>query len=210
MGRDIRPFGGEIAQRLLTDPRMRTVWPVLLRAQGTPAALANWQRIDAVWQLSGERDSPQDKACGAFFAAALSALGMGPEIGVETSSERERGSAPYRVASLLCRHHAIHALRAQNDSEFARMLGVIGDYFEEQWRAYALADSPRLVERRKRGDHIRAAVCMLAAETHKLFGTYLYSTIATTVTVGLNINPALAGRKVRNWCDGLQRNNTAA
>jgi hypothetical protein len=103
-GRGLMPFCGDLAQRLLMDPRMRTVWQTLRSRKATPAALTRWQRINH-WKLSNEDDTAQDMAYGAFFSSALSAFGfstLDPQIidgrsiqvkmplGVKTQLERKR------------------------------------------------------------------------------------------------------------------------
>jgi hypothetical protein len=90
--------------------------------------------------------------------------------------------------------------------EVEKALSIAAEHFEAQERMLVQITGPCVIERSSgaRGDNNnRTRAMALAAETHKLFGSFLYGTVATVVTVGLTIKPAILAKSVHNWCSGL-------
>jgi hypothetical protein len=90
--------------------------------------------------------------------------------------------------------------------ELDAALSIVGWFFRDQARKIEQMAGPHVIKRssKTRGDdetriHVRA----LATETHGLFGSFHYVTVATIATVGLGIEPAISAKSVENWCSGL-------
>jgi hypothetical protein len=129
---EVFPIGQDIAQRLLTDPRMKKVWPVLLRTTVTSeeipdqlsglalalpprrqvANLRSFERL-RTWDISDRHIPLQDQACAAFFAYA--ALELSRERAIGTRADAIELAAPWLKAAELCRwiksndHRSRHA-----------------------------------------------------------------------------------------------------
>jgi hypothetical protein len=125
---------------------------------------------------------------------------------IATRAQADEFARPWLSAAELCWWVMRHESRPKIDPEFARALSIVGEYLEDQGRLLEQRDGLYIVERssKKRGDDkIRARVRALATATHVIFGQFLYGTVATVATVALQIDPAVKGRSVRNWCRGL-------
>jgi hypothetical protein len=88
--------------------------------------------------------------------------------------------------------------------KLAEALTAVGAYFEEQGRLRRQEDSPYIMKRssKNRGnDEVRAKTRALATATHRIFGSFLYHTVAT-VMVALQVN-GITEKDMRNWCADL-------
>jgi hypothetical protein len=195
--------GGGIRQRLLTDPRMKKVWQVL-QSRGVGKSWLDSVKNLGTWYIPENGLTLQDIACAAFFFYATVELGD-PRFAY-TRAKMEVSAKHCLDAAKLCRSAALYHGLVPLTSKLAEALPIVGKHFQDQARMKAQRASPYIIERSSgtRGnDEIRVRVRALAIETHRLFGSFLYGTIATVVTVGLKIKPAISAKSVQNWCSGL-------
>jgi hypothetical protein len=194
---------GDIRQRLLTDPRMEKVWQVLQRMEVNKSGLDSvdsFQRLRA-WDIPEDGLSSQDLACAAFFCYAVTKLSSPPPV--ITRAQIEDLVKRYLDAAVLCRSPDYNLLPMTQ--KLSEVRSIAGRYLEDQARMWEQRTSPGIVERSSgtRGDdRVRICVRALATETHRLFGSFLYRTVATVVIVGLEIEP-ISAKSVENWCSGL-------
>ena len=194
---------GGIRQRLLTDPRMKKVWQVL-QSRGVSKSWLDCVKDLGTWYTPENGLTLQDVACAAFFFYAAAKLGD-PCL-VYTRAEMELSAKRCLDAAELCRSVARYHGLVPLSPMLAESLSIVGKYFQDQARKVAQRASPYIIERSSgiRGDdEIRVHVRALAIETRSLFGSFLYGTIATVVTVALEIKPAITAKSVQNWCSGL-------
>jgi hypothetical protein len=210
----VMPVGAAISERLLTDSRMKPVWPHLQRrkvAAATIDALSPLLRMET-WEICrfpasdtlDEGLSSQDRACAAFYAAIV--LELANCRAIATRAQADEFAKPWISAAELCWSVMRHEPRPAIDPELAKALSIVGEYLEDQGRLREQRNSPYIVERssKERGDDkIRARVRALATAAHAIFGQFSYGTVATVATVALQINPAITPQSVRNWCRGL-------
>ncbi|MGC2351622.1 MAG: hypothetical protein WA238_12075 [Methylocella sp.] len=207
---------GELGERLLTDPRMKAVWKVLQNADVSEAALASVESFQQLrsWGISKYdlplQDFPppdfslNDHACVALFAFAAWKLNIKPNVITRTKIE---GSVKqYTDAANLCLSTMHYDYLRSVNPELDAALSIVGWFFQDQARKIEQMAGPHVIKRssKNRGDdetrlHVRA----LAIETRRLFGSFLYGTVATVVTVGLEIEPAISAKSVENWCSCL-------
>jgi hypothetical protein len=205
-----------LGQRLLTDPRMKAVWQVLQKADVSEAGLDSVESFQQLrsWDISKYdlplQDFPppdfslQDHACAALFAFA--AWELNNKRNVITRTKIEGSVKQYTDAANLCRSTMHYDYARSVNPKLDAALSIVGWYFQDQARKIGQMAGPYVIKRssKTRGDdetriHVRA----LATETHRLFGSFLYGTVATVVTVGLEIKPAISAKSVENWCSGL-------
>ncbi|HEV7910056.1 MAG TPA: hypothetical protein VGP28_03005 [Methylocella sp.] len=148
--------------------------------------------------------SLQDHACAALFAFA--AWELNSKRNVITRTKIEGSVKQYTDAANLCRSTTHYDYLHSANPNLDAALSIVSWYFQDQARKIGQMAGPHVIKRssKTRGDdetriHVRA----LATETHRLFGSFLYGTVATVVTVGLEIKPAISAKSVENWCSGL-------
>ncbi len=162
-----------IAQRLATSLKMRYVWKELHRRGATE---------DALWR---------------FVALACDDASR-PGF-VLTVNERDEGAKQFANVATACRNMIDSDHRVRKDRKLAAALTRVANYFESWALEASRIESPHLVKHRTRDDQARSYVRVLGNETRNLFGTTLYTTVATTTTVLLG--RPISARQVRNWCD---------
>jgi hypothetical protein len=201
----VLPIRGAEAHRLLTDPRMKSVWRTLKRqsvSEDGLAKLQNWQRIES-YEI-GDAYSVMDRACAAFFATAV--LELSSTRNIQTRKEAIKSSAPWRAAADLCWQVMRFEPRAGLDRDFAPALALVGEFFESEATLRDQKEGFYIVERssKLRGeDRVRALARVIAAESHTIFGSFLYGTVATVVSVALKKN--VTPKSIENWCKGLSQ-----
>jgi hypothetical protein len=162
-----------IVQRLATSPKMRYVWKELHRRGATD---------DALWR---------------FVALACdNALRPGYVL---TVKELEQGAKQFANVATACRNMIDRDHRVRTDRKLAAALTRVANYFESWFLEASRIESPHLVKHRTKDDQARSYARALGNETRNLFGTTLYTTVATTATVMLE--RPISPRQVRNWCD---------
>jgi hypothetical protein len=220
----MRPYGGRlntIMCRLLTDQRMKNVWPALRRAKVTSEAIsdvlpglarppglqvANLESIERLktWDIPDRDVSLQDQACAALFAFTVIEFDFPRPIGTQDAADAL--AAPLFSAAKTCRWIANEAPSPSPKEKSA--LETAAAYIENwaAWQLKHLLDNPYVIGKRSSGDDkIRARVRALATATHRIFGSFLYGTVATVATVALQPETTLTPRTVRNWCADLAR-----
>jgi hypothetical protein len=197
----VMPVGADIAHRLLTDGRMKTVWrelkrtpvaseeiPSVLSGPAFPprlqvANLNSFERLKT-WDIPDQGISLQEQACAAFFAYAV----------IELSSQRAIGTqAQFDVL----------AKKWLDAANLCRSIGekTAAERIEDQVRLRPLR-SPYILGRSSKGrgdDKTRTQVRALAAAAHRIFGSFLYGTVATIATVALQTK--ITKQSVINWSD---------
>jgi hypothetical protein len=205
-----------LGQRLLTDSRMEAVWQVLQKADVSEAGLDSVESFQQLrsWGISKYdlplQDFPppdfslHDHACAALFAFA--AWELNSKRNVITGTKIEGSIKQYTDATNLCRSTTHYDYLHSANPNLDAALSIVGWYFQDQARKIEQMAGPHVIKRssKTRGDdetriHVRA----LATETCRLFGSFLYGTVATIATVGLGIEPAIKAKSVENWCSDL-------
>jgi len=203
-------LGTEIRIRLLTDPRMKSVWRVLQSAGVDKAVFAKIdpQQLLSHWGINDFHYSANDQACAAFFACILvEATIANPPV---TQMAVKKVVQWWREGAKRCRIALQTPGRARVDLGLAKSLTDAEKYFEEMARYIEdhAASNPNLLKRSsgERGeDAVRAIVRAVARGTLAIFGGYLYGTLATAVTVAMGLNEEINPESVKNWCATLPR-----
>lgn len=196
-----------LGQRLLTDPRMEAVWRVLQRTEARKSgfdSVDSFQRLRS-WGIPEDGLSLQQLACAALFAFAAWELNSPKPV----ITHEKIGDLTKRCldAARLCRSPDFNLLPMT--PKLSEALSIVGQYFENNAQMWEKRTSPYIIGRSSgtRGtpgeDETRIHVRVLASETRRLFGSFLYGTVATIATVGLEIKPAIKEKSVQNWCSGL-------
>jgi hypothetical protein len=203
----MRRFGQEVVDRLLTDARMESVWQTL-RARNVNAvaldALPSNLRLDNWVEGSLETGdaTPNDEACVAFFAAAVIEFKLANKP--VYASDVSELIGPWREAARQCRLALRNPLfRPLVDGEFERSLSIVERFFEERAAFVESGSSPYLLGRERKDDAARGIVRGIAKQTKLIFGQFLYGTIATVASVGLQPHAEIGPESVRKWCAGL-------
>jgi hypothetical protein len=127
-------YEGTVAHRLLTDPRMKSVWRELKNHEITPDALASLEQRERMsnWDISDPNDSLQDQAYAAFYARVAIEF-CSPQI-VASRVDVKKSAKPWHDAAVLCWHVMRYEFRPKIDAEFAQALAIVGEYLERQGR----------------------------------------------------------------------------
>jgi hypothetical protein len=190
----------EIRERLLTDPRMKTVWRTL-RGQKVGSleidGLQSWQQLKS-WGISDKDVTLEDQACAAFFAAAAMELGSERAVWTRANKFVERWNSARDVCSWI-----MHDPMFDADFHNAATLMVAGferhaSMLEDGGWLSGQANPAYFFERSRDDDNARARARAVAGETHKIFGSYLCGTVAKVVSVALQTN--VRETDVRRWC----------
>jgi len=193
-----------LGQRLLKDPRMEAVWRVLQRTEPRKSgfdSVDSFQRLRA-WGIPEDGLSLQHLACAALFAFA--AWELNSPKPVITHEKIEDLTKRCLDAARLCRSPDFNLLPMT--PKLSEALSIVGQYFENNAQMWEKRTSPYIIGRSSRtleDNEARIHSRVLASETHRLFGLFLYGTVATVVTVGLEIEPAVTAKSVQNWCSDL-------
>lgn len=197
------PVEGTAAHRLLTDPRMESVWRELKKHEITRDALDSLDRLErmSTWDMSDWKVSPQDQAYAAFYAR-LAIQFAGPRNVV---TRAQASAKPWHDAARLC-WDVMRSARPRVDTELAQALAIVGEYFEEQGQLQER--NPYIVERssglRGEDDEIRVRTRLIGKATHSIFGSTLYGTVAKVASVAMQTS--VSEKNVQNWCSDLAPN----
>jgi len=202
-------FEEELVRRLVTDPKMKSVWQYLLRrAQPVGSEFADSKSLLEVWGVSEMGVSVQEQACAFFFWNVV--IEMCAPRAATTRQDIENSVAPWRFAAEQCRS-AIGCLSSDSaNRELVKALSLTAEYFEFRAQvALQDAHSPYTLKRRSgkpEDNSVRGRVRALAAITYPLYGSFQYGVLASVATVALQTN--VTPKSVRNWCSDL-RDSTA-
>jgi hypothetical protein len=204
----MRPLGQGIADRLLTDSRMDTVWHTLrqIEVKALPEDLPDNLRVRN-WiepSLLTRDASLNDEACVAFFADVVIQVRNANKASsrgeIDALTRRFSDAAEMaRIARLdpfLCPPRAdTHALETAE-----AILAQIAADIERRAQGHPLVLGRR---RDKEGDETRAIVRLIAKRTKTIFGKVLYGTVATVANIALKLETHLDAAKVRDWSEDL-------
>jgi hypothetical protein len=215
-------FGAQdVAQRLLTEERMREVWRMLQsrKVNVNPSALDGAGarlREELFPGLSYEESrnirttmSLQQQACVAFFCGAMQCF---LPCAAPSAKEVYDEIARWRVAANMCDYAAVLAPgvapffgRPTVDPELERALAMSSQFLREiaDHTDKSNADRPF---RDTDNNLTRRYVLSLAAYAREIYGNYLYHTTAVVASVGLDRK--VEWRQVRQWCDRSNRDPT--
>ena len=207
----VLPVGHAIAERLLTDARMKKVWRYLRRRDVSPVLdhLNSYERLSH-WEIDGDF-SAQDQGCAALFAFAV--IEFSGSRNIWTRTQAAKWAEEFDSASQLCAwikdDPMFEPEVRQAASVMAAALPKHGQLLKEQGRPVDLGqnDAPYILSRSsgERGDdEVRAKVRVLATATRRIYGSPLYRTVATIATVALP-DHGIGEESVRNWCADLLR-----
>jgi hypothetical protein len=205
---EVMPVGKDIANRLLTDPQMKTVWHYLKRVKVETSALETLplnQRLSN-WGIDDYNVSANGHACAAFLAHIVLELGVPKEAA--TRFDVSDLIAPWRRGAAQCRFALSIPGRPSFDKELAKALSTVEGYFEEQanFIEQANANNPYVLSKSKENDITRVWVRAIAKGSLGIFGSPFYGIVAKTATVALNLNreTKINEEQVRDWCVGLK------
>lgn len=208
------------AHRLLSDTRMESVWKEIHKQarmlddrqlENGLAALVGPVRMED-WGLCKFEFSLPEQVCAAFFCSLVIELGNKRELGMEldnkgekivTHTDIKRYADRWRSAAKLCRQMEYEGGRHRVDPKLSDAISMVGAYFDQYARFIEDANegNPYVVgrsSRQRNDDAVRAQVRAIAVITNKIFGKFLYKTLATVASVVFqnNVKP----ESVRDWC----------
>jgi hypothetical protein len=199
--------GRDIAERLLTDPKMESVWSYLLSEDVTADAIANLpdKLRMSHWGISERGVSLQEQACVALFAYVVIEFGQLRPAGTRRNADAR--AAPYFDAARICRVLVEDAPRPSPEEKHA--LELAATYIDEwtNWQLNQLKASPYTVGERsneRRGgayrssaDITRGRVRSLTVMAQAIFPAPRPKIIATIATVALG--EEIPSKSVSNW-----------
>ena len=193
----------ELVRRLVTDPKMKSVWQYLLRrAQPVCSEIPDEFKLTAIFLGPSETSvSVQEQACALFFLHVV--LELCGQWAATTRQEIENSVAPWRSAAEQCRS-AIGCLRSSAaNRELVEALSLAAKHFEARAQvAGEDAHSPYTLKRRSgKPEDNTVRVRALALISRGLYGSFQYGVLASVATVALQTN--VTEKDVRNWCSDL-------
>jgi hypothetical protein len=193
------PVGREVADRLLTDPRMDAVWRGLLRKKKYAPDRDNIENLPeglrlGHWGLAEYRLSHPQRACVALFADTVKEFSLDRPAG--TIDDADERAAPYFAAAEVCRK--VLDQPPYPPSEMKQALEMAAAYIEEltTWQLKHLKDSPYTMGKRSNersdgayrsfSDIERGRVRHLLNATITIYGRPLPAIVAEIASVALN------------------------
>jgi hypothetical protein len=185
-----------VADRLLHDDRMKVVWK-RLRARPSHDVARRLEDLEQnVMKFSGLLDEDvlvplSDQACAAFFISVAWRTGSPSPRHVWTRVKAENQAVRWEAAGALCQSVASDPMFAKHQAAATEMAdffqknatslkerGYLAD-LDQQVKPYVLGRSSR---RRGNDDDVRAHTRAIAADARRIFGSWLYGTVATVAT----------------------------
>ena len=195
-------FAEELVRRLVTDPKMKSVWQYLRRAQPVVSEIAGFGAALEFWGVSEMGVSVQEQACALFFYFVV--IEMCAPMAATTRQDIENSVATWRFTAEQCRS-AIGCLSSSANRELVKALSLSAKYFEAKAQdAEKDAKSPYTLKRRSgkpEDNTVRGQVRALALVSRGLYGSFQYGILASVATVALQTN--VTEKSVRNWCSDL-------
>jgi len=178
---------------------MKYVWAEIRKLKITKDTIAklDTSRQIETWDIPEFRGrkrvvSLKDQACAAYFTYLATEFSF-PRT-VWTRAKSDELAEPWLSAAKLCHQQS----RSVTNKELAKSLALVGIYLDKQGRLREQKGSPFVVAKSRGKDEIRARVLALAIETHSMFGTPLYGTVARAANVALGIS-AVTRTDVENY-----------
>jgi hypothetical protein len=205
------PFGTTVAERLLTDKKMKAFWRMLRLANVNAAAIAGVERFQRLsnWGIADEGVSLQDQTAAAFFAFAVMELSSKRTVWTRANAEKlaERFDSAVDLCRWIMRDPMFDPELAAAAATMVPGLERHAVLLREQRRLVHLGqnDAPYMLEQssgKRNDDLIRGKARALAAEMYRLFGSYHYGSVAIVIAVALQTRRISSGT-VRNWCANL-------
>lgn len=209
----------KVTQRLLHDDRMRAVWG-RLRARPSHDVDSKLEELErSLMEFSGLLNEDvsvplSDQACAAFFISVAWRIGSPSPRHVWTRVEAEKQAIRWEAAGALCRSVASEPMFAEHRAAATQM----ADFFQKNATSLRERGYPANLDRRvepyvlgrssrlRGDDDVRAHTRAIAADARRLFGSWLYGTVATVATVALD--KKVSQKSVENWCEGLPTSRT--
>jgi hypothetical protein len=203
-----------LKRRLLCDDRMKGVWRELRkrapcdRDEVGRRLKPHEQILMKYLGLLNEDVSPADQACAAFIISVTRTIWNPSGTLVWTKAVAKEDAARWEDAATLCRWIASEPMFPQQHvaaKQMADFLQTHADSLKDPERACLANLDPQQIEpfrldrsSRLRGDDkIRGYTRAIAADAHRIFGSYLYGTVATVVSVALQTE--VTRKDVGNW-----------
>ena len=202
------------ALRLLCDPRMKDVWRRLSKKAPREVELKEHER--RLLKLLGLlNEDASEQACAAFFISVAWTIWNPSGRLVWTKADAEKQATELEGAAAWSRWFATEPMFAEHHAAATEMADVFQKhaislqeraYFanlDQQVEPYVLGRSSGL--RGPGDDKIRGYTRAIAADAHRIFGSWLYGTVATVATVALEPDKEVSPKSVENWCSDLQK-----
>jgi hypothetical protein len=202
----MRGFSPEIVDRLLTFPRMETVWHTLrqIEVKALPEDLPDNLRVrNRIEPSLLTRDaSLNDEAAAAFFACVVIETRLKNKLArKDISAFATRLADAAETARMVRLNPFLHPVDTDVDA-LAKTEAILAQLAAEVRRT-SPKGHPLILERRTENDTERAIVRSIATTTKDIFGQRLYGTVAAAVSVALNLTSDITPEDVRDWCEGL-------
>ena len=200
-------FEEELVRRLVTDPKMKSVWRYLLRrAQPVGSEFADEFKM-APGSLGRIRDGRLGAGTGVRLFFWNVVIEMCAPRAATTRQDIENSVAPWRFTAEQCRS-AIGCLSSSSaNGKLVKALSLTAEYFEFRVRAAREdANSPYTLKRRSGTPEditVRGRVRALALISRGLYGSFQYRILASVATVALQTS--VTEKSVRNWCSDYGR-----
>jgi hypothetical protein len=214
------PGQGELGG-LLCDDRMKAAWRTL-RAKA-PSEVAsklkeNERRLMKYLGLLGGDVSVADQACVAFLISVAWTIWNPSGRFVWTEAVAKEEADRWEDAAARCRwianepmfpHHQDAATEMakifEDNAKSLRQCGHLADLNSQELQPFILSRSSRERGEHEHGggdDQVRGYTRAIAAHAHRLFGSYMYRTVARVATVALK--KEVSPKSVENWCSSLK------
>jgi hypothetical protein len=197
----MRGLSAEIVDRLLTDPKMETVWREIYDVKPLPAHLEVNLRVNH-WLGHDVEASPKDEAAAAFFACVVIETRLKNKLArKDISAFATRLAAAAETARMVRLNPFLHPVDTDVDA-LAKTEAILAQLAAEVRRT-SPKGHPLILEKRTKKDTERAIVRSIATMTKAIFGKHLYGTVGAAVSIALNLESKIAPEDVRDWCEGL-------
>jgi len=160
-------------------------------------------------------EDASEQACAAFFISVAWTIWNPSGRLVWTKADAEKQATELEGAAAWSRWFATEPMFAEHHAAATEMADVFQKHaislrergylanLEREVEPYVLGRSSGL--RGPGDDKIRGYTRAIAADAHRIFGSWLYGTVATVATVALEPDKEVSPKSVENWCSDLQK-----
>jgi hypothetical protein len=202
--------------RLLCDNRMKAVWRALRAKAPREVASKLKEHERCLMKLLGllnEDVSVADQACAAFIISVARTIWNPSVTFVWTKAQAKKDATRWEDAAALCRWVASEPMfpkRHVAAKEMADFFQENADSLKDPERACLANLDPQQIKpfvldrsNLSRGvdDRVRGYTRAIAADAHRIFGSFLRGSVATVVSVALQTE--VTRQNVDNWCAAL-------